>query len=180
MRQAICCLLLLSFPLFVNAAEPVSPLTRAEVANFLQTEIAITHKQKKMRANAAEYEDVIHAFYTWRDQYLVSTGWEIQRFEEVRDRVFTANSALDTIDDLAERKPAREKEIANIRTNTFISSEQKEKMIRATRQIADTRRKQAEQSKADWPAVRAYREEFKQYIEWGAGNVAKPPRIEMP
>lgn len=180
MRQAICFFLLFSFPLFVSAAEPLSPLTRADVANFLQTEIAIVKKQNKMRANAAAYDNVIQAFYSWRDEFLVSQGWTVEHFEAVRNRVFKANSALDTIDELAQEKPEREKQIADIRSSAFFTSEQKEQMIGGIRQIADSRRKQAEESKADWPAVRAYRDEIKQYFDWGAGNISKPPKIKMP
>lgn len=157
-----------------------APLTRAEVADFLRTEIRITEKQQEMKANAAEYDDVIRAFYDWRDKYLVAQGWTVERFEAVRERVFAAHSALDTIEELEKERPAREEEIAEIRNNNYFTPEQKERMIAGLRQVDAARRAQAEQSKADWPAVRAWRAELRQLVAWAAGNSARPPVIGPP
>lgn len=181
MRPAITLLFIVTSLLpALSAAADRAPLTRAEVADFLRTEIRITEKQKEMKAHAAQYDDVIRAFYDWRDRYLVEQGWTVKRFENVRERVFAANSALDTLDDLAEEKPAREQEIAGIRNNNYFTPEQKEQMIAGLRQVDAARREQAERSKADWPAVRAWREEFKQYVQWGSGNSDTPPVIDAP
>lgn len=181
MRPAITFLFIVTslLPALAASADR-TPLTRAEVADFLRTEIQVTRKQMEMKAHAAQYDDVIRAFYDWRDRHLVEQGWTVQRFKEVRERVFAANSALDTLDDLAAEKPAREEEIAGIRDNPYFTPEQKEQMIAGLQQVDAARREQAERSKADWPAVRAWREEFKQYVQWGNGNIDTPPVIDAP
>ncbi|MGD8426537.1 MAG: hypothetical protein PVH63_02845 [Balneolaceae bacterium] len=153
-------------------------LTRAKVRDWINTRIAVAKLQKKMKANAAAYDDVVHAFYAKRKILLKSRGWSISLFDAVKERINAAAFAMDMADELAESKNDHEKEIADIKSNEYLSEEQKQKMIDGLQMMREQKRKQyIEPTKADWPAVTPYRATLKQLTHWYAGNIPNPPEV---
>lgn len=153
-------------------------LTEKRVKHWIKTRIAVAKLQNKMKASAGEYDDVVQAFFEERKKLLKSKGWAVEDFDEAKERINAAISAMDINDDLKESEENHQNEVAEIRANEFYSEKQKEEMIAALNEL---RKKQIDQfinpTKNDWPAVDPYREKFEQMTAWIAGNVENPPEL---
>lgn len=154
-------------------------LTKHKVRDWIQTRIVTAKLQNKMKTNAAEYEDVVQAFFAKRKTLLQSRGWTEKEFEAVEKRIGAATSAMDMADEMAENKADHEKEITEIKNNEYFSDEQKQKMIKALNKIREQKRKQyIEPTKPDWPAVKPYWSTLEELTDWVAGNIPDPPVVE--
>jgi len=169
-----------SYHKLVDRVNPDSlRLTKSKVRDWIKVRIAVAKLQKKMKANAAAYDDVIHAFYKKREALLRTRGWSVDEFNAAKERINAATSAMDMADDLAESKADYEKEVADIKSNTYFTDKQKQKMIEGMRMERTLKRKQyIKPTKADWPAVRPFRSALKQLTQWYAGNIPNPPKVE--
>lgn len=154
-------------------------LTQSMVRDWIKSRIAVAKLQKKMKAHAADYDDVVHAFFAKRESLLKSRCWQVSVFDAAKERINAAISAMDVADDLAESKADYEKEIADIKSNKYYTDKQKQKMIEGMRMERDYEKVHyIEPTKPDWPAVRPYRSALQQLTQWYDGNSSNPPEVE--
>jgi len=154
-------------------------LTKSLVRDWIKTRIAVAKLQKKMKANAADYDDVVHAFFAKRETLLKSRGWQVSVFDAAKERINAAISAMETADDLAESKADYEEEITDIKSNKYFTDQQKQKMIDGMRMEREQRKiRYIKPTKPDWPAVRPYRSALQQLTQWYDGNIPNPPEVE--
>lgn len=154
-------------------------LAKQKVGYWIKTRIAVAKLQNRMKANAAEYDNVIQSFYAEREVLLKSRGWSVQDFDVAKNRIHAAISAMDIADELAESKADHEKEIADVKANEYYNEEQKKEMINALGAMREQKRKlYIEPTKPDWPAVRPHRSVFRHMSSWAAGNRADPPVLD--
>lgn len=164
--------------LSVTASDSLA-LTKQKVRDWIQTRIATARLQNKMKAHAAEYEDVVQAFFAERKTLLESRGWTVDEFDAAEERITAATSAMDMADELEASKESHQQEIAEIRTNKFYSDKQKAQMIEGLRKMrVQKQARYIEPTKGDWPAVRPYREPLQKMTSWIAGNIPHPPEIK--
>jgi hypothetical protein len=131
-----------------------------------------------MKANAADYDDVVQAFFAKRKTLLQSRGWTVDEFEAVEKRISAVTSAMDMAEDLEESKADHEEKITEIKDSEFYSEKQKEEMIAAMNKIREQKRTQfIEPTKDDWPAVKPYRSTLEELTDWVAGNIPDPPEV---
>lgn len=154
-------------------------LTKQKVRDWIQTRIAVAKLQKKMKANAAEYDDVVQEFFAKRKTLLESQGWSVAEFDEAKKRINGVTSAMDTADKLANSKADHEEQVEEIKGNDFYSDKQKEEMIKSLNMIREQQKSQfIEPTKPDWPAVNPYRSTLEKMTVWIAGNIPDPPVVE--
>lgn len=124
MRTFVLTLVLCLSGLFGLSAQVVvapvyeSPLTEAQVHNFLRTELAVHQLQKKIQANKEhddEGNDIIRDFYRQRAQLLERTGWNSDDYEEVKGRVYGAVSSIREYERFEkERAQHQENQVKNV------------------------------------------------------------------
>lgn len=154
-------------------------LTKQKVKDWLHTRIAVAKLQKQMKNNASSYDNVVQEFYAKRTDLLQSKGWAVDEFDAVKKRIQAAIAAMDISEELEESRADHEKEIADIRENSFYSDEQKQELINALSKIREQKRAQfIEPTKPDWPVVKPYRSVFRKMTSWIAGNSSTIPVIE--
>lgn len=154
-------------------------LTEEKLKNWIETRIEVAKLQNKMKANASDYENVVHAFFEEREVLLESLGWSVEEFDEAKERIQNAISAMEIADDLEVGKADHAKEVAEIKANEFYSDQQKEELIKALEKLRNQKRKlYIEPTKRDWSAVRPYRATLEQMNAWVAGNTPNPPDVE--
>ncbi|MGM0547447.1 MAG: hypothetical protein ACQEST_12085, partial [Bacteroidota bacterium] len=129
-------------------------LSTDKVEDWIKIRIKIAHLQNRMKANAGEYDNVVQSFHGEREELLLSLGWSVSEFDEVKERIHAAISAMDIADDLEESQENHEKEISEIRQNEFYTDSQKEQMIEGLKSMREQQREQyIEPTKDDWAAV---------------------------
>lgn len=155
-----------------------SPLSKENVRRYIKTSIAITKLQLKMREQSGDGDEVIKAFYKKRKVLLESQGWTVENFENTGDRIFTVLNAMEQ-EGYLESKKEFEKEIAEIKANTYLSTEQKSQIIALKRndrnRILD---EVIKPTKPDWPAVKAYHKELEHLGDYVAENRSDPPVVK--
>lgn len=153
-------------------------LSTDKVEDWIKTRIKVAQLQNRMKANAGEYDNVVQSFYGKREELLTSQGWTVTDFDEVKERIHAAISAMDIAGDLEESQENHEKEISEIRQNEFYSDSQKEQMIEGLKTMREQQRKQyIEPTKDDWAVVRPYRSTFEEVASWIAGNRSDLPDL---
>lgn len=153
-------------------------LTEQKVEDWIETRIKVAKLQNKMKSNASNYDNVVHAFYKERKDLLVSLGWSVQEFDEAKERIQAAVSAMDIADDLEASKAEHQKEIEEIKGNEYYTDRKKEELINAMNEMQNQQREQfIEPTKKDWPAVRPYKDIFEEMTDWIAGNISNPPKL---
>lgn len=154
-------------------------LTDLKVEDWIKTRIEVAKLQKKMKVNASEYDNVVHAFFREREMLLESLDWTAEEFDETKERIQSAISAMDIADDLKASQAELAEEVAEIRANEFYSDQQKVELISALNEIRDQKKElYIEPTKRDWPAVRPHRETLEQVNAWIAGNSPNPPDVD--
>ncbi|PAU92769.1 hypothetical protein CK503_14860 [Aliifodinibius salipaludis] len=112
-------------------------LTNQKVEDWIRTRIEVAKLQKKMKANASDYDNVAQAFFKERKVLLESLDWTIEGFDEVKERI---QSVMDIADDLQESQAEHAEEVAEIRANEFYSDQQKVKLIRTFNEIRNQKK----------------------------------------
>lgn len=179
-RLVIISIILCSLSIEVQAIAAVDSLqlTKQKVRDWIETRIATNKLQNKMKANAAQYDDVVQAFFAKRKTLLQSRGWTVGEFESVEKRISAATTAMDIAEDLEESKDDHEEQIAEIKSNEYFTKEQKEQMIKVENRLREQQRVQfIEPTKPDWPAVKPYRSTLEELTDWVAGNISNPPEV---
>lgn len=153
-------------------------LTEQKVEEWIVIRIEVAKLQNKMKANASEFDNVVADFYKERKGLLASSGWTVQEFDQVKERIHAAVSAMDISEDLQASKADHQKEIKEIKANTFYTDQQKEELINAMNEMRNQQREQfVEPTKKDWPAVRPYKDILEEMTDWIAGNIPNPPKL---
>lgn len=80
-----------------------------------------------MKANADDYDNVIQVFYSRRETLLESRGWSVKEYDNAKERIHAAISAMDLDDDLKERRADHEEEVADIKANEFFQKNRKKR-----------------------------------------------------
>lgn len=165
----------------IQIYEPDSlALSKEKVGNWIKTRMEVAELQKKMKTNADAYENVVETFNEKRADLLTAKGWSVTEFDEVKDRIHAAISAMDMADDLAASQEKHEKEVAEIRENNFYTDSHKEQMIEGLNKMRKQQKEQyIDPTKDDWSAVRPYRAIFEEVTSWIAGNRATPPELSF-
>ena len=165
--------------LFKTQNQPATPpLTKESVRHYIKTSIAVTKLQLKMRDQSGEGDEVIKEFYKKRKALLEAQGWTVEDFENTRDRIFIVQNAMEQ-ESYLESKEEFEKEISEIKANTYFSAEQKSQVIELRRNDRNRILEEIiEPTKPDWPAVEAYQKELEHLGEYVAENRSDPPVVE--
>ncbi|PEN13155.1 hypothetical protein CRI94_10940 [Longibacter salinarum] len=154
-------------------------LTRHDVRDYIRLRIDIHQKQEEMKANADQYDGVIHAFFQWQSEFLQERGRTRKSFEALEERIMRAETALEMVADSAEYQAERERDLKSIEMSKHMTESEKEEMraqmarmdsIRQARHIDPTRR--------DWPAVRPYVEALAHMTDYIALNRPDPPNLD--
>ena len=174
--QRITAALLLAF--FAAAAWAAdAPLTPEQVEDYIRTRIA-THKlQMNMKAHAGDYDDVVQAFYHKRKALLQRRGWSVAAFESTQGRVLAAETAMDDAEEQRDDLADLERRKREIRNNPHFTAKQKRQLIQMEDKLHNSADPMIQKTKPDWPAVRTYRHELEQLIDWVAGNIPNPPKL---
>jgi len=125
------------------------PLTSDEVKHWIETEIEVVELQMEYKANAAEYEDVIAAFFAAKADLVTDRGYASNdAYDERAERIYNAVGAIEEQKRLdrerAERaaEPSEEEKdsaaiaelkamIKDIEESPYLTPEQKEESIAA-------------------------------------------------
>ncbi len=188
--------------------EATEALSRRQVRTFIGLRLSVDRLQRQYRANAADYDDVIQAFFEAREQLLRRNGWTPDGFDALAGRIRAAESAMDmqteppstvSPDTLIDTVDAALREILNeIESTPGLSDEQRAQMrqqvLDQQEQIRDPaladsmaaqqdRYTEAEQrmidaTRPDWPAVRSYLDTLTHLTEYIAGNRPDPPNVD--
>jgi hypothetical protein len=158
-----------------HAQAPDGPLQRSHVRDYIRLRTDIHQMQEKMKANADQYDDVIHAFFQRQAQFLQSEGWTQDGFDAVEQRILAAKGAMDWAADSTQRR----KELEGISQMTGLDAETRQELRRATiREDSLHRARHIAPSRRDWPAVRPYLEGLQHLNDYVAKNRPDPPRLE--
>ena len=154
-------------------------LTRQDVRDYIRLRIAIHQKQEEMKANADEYDGVIHAFFQWKSEYLQERGRSRESFNALERRIMDAETAMEMAADSAAYHQRRQQTRQAIKTSPHTSDAEKaealaqlarQDSIRQARHIAPTRR--------DWPTVRPYLDALDHLKNYVALNRPDPPDLD--
>lgn len=160
----------------VDASLDSLQLTEQKVEDWIKARIEVAKLQNKMKANAADYDNVVHAFFKERKVLLESLGWSVQEFDEAKERIQAAVSAMDIADKMKTNRADHEKQISEIRANEFYSDRQKKDLIESMEEVRLQKKKlYINPTKKDWPAVGPYRDTIAKMSAWIAGNIPNPP-----
>lgn len=159
----------------VHAQAPDGPLQRSHVRDYIRLRTDIHQMQEKMKANADQYDDVIHAFFQRQAQFLQSEGWTQDGFDSVEQRILAAKGAMEWAADSTQRQ----KRIENIKQMTHLDADTRQEM-RASfiKQDSLQRAQHIAPSRRDWPAVRPYLEGLQHLNDYVAKNRPDPPRLD--
>jgi len=159
----------------VHAQAPDGPLKRSHVRDYIRLRTDIHQMQEKMKANADQYDDLIHAFFQRQAQFLQSEGWTQDGFDSVEQRIMAAKGAMNWAADSTQRR----KELKGIKQMTGLDAETRQELRRATiREDSLYRAQHIAPSRRDWPAVRPYLEGLKHLNDYVAKNRPDPPRLD--
>lgn len=159
------------------AEEAGTPLTRAEVRDFIETRIASARLQNRMRAGAGQHDDVVKAFFERRNELLQSRGWSVEEYEAVRERVHAARSAMREAAELAERRQSDAEIIREMKASGHVSEQQLAEMRSALEATTAEQRAWIDATRPDWPAVEYWLDELDAMTAWIAGNREQPPAL---
>lgn len=83
-------------------------LSKAQVKNWIATEIAVTRLQRHFKQEAASYEDMIKAFYAARAKLVRKHGYaSVSAYDALDTRIMNALSAMDEAKKLEARRAER-------------------------------------------------------------------------
>lgn len=166
-------LVVLLGPAVLVAAD--QPLTREKIEDYIETRIETNRLQNRMRANADQYDDVIHAFYRKRAELLRARGWTPDGFDETQERIFRVQGRMEQAPEFREQKRKDLADLERLRESGQLPEEEVDNMIREVKKDYAEEEARIERTKPHWPAVRACREELEQLTDWVAGNGPNPP-----
>lgn len=155
------------------------PLQRQHVRDYIRLRIETHQLQKKMEANADQYDNVRQAFFRRRAKLLEREGWGPDAFDALKKRITRAETALEMVADSAQNRADRQQQLQTIEKSPHLTEKQKAKMraqlarqdsLRQARHIGPTRR--------DWPAVRPYLDALEHLTDYVAGNRPDPPKLD--
>src|SRR5699024_428649 len=139
---------------YLSKEAPSTPLTEEQVIRFMKTELAVSRLQKNIIAKKGEFDQLereeIRVFYEKRKPLVESYGWDLNEFEEVRNRVFDARSTIEQYEDVKKEEQNYQKKVAEnaydqqekenqkiyqdminqIKQNEYLSEQQKTEMVK--------------------------------------------------
>lgn len=154
-------------------------LTRQDVRDYIRLRIDVHQKQEEMKANADQYEDMLHAFFQWESRYLKKHGWTSERFEALEKRIMYAEKALEMVADSAEyRANLRRKLKAAEQSSAYTEAEREAYRESLARQDSIRQARHIDPTRQDWPAVRPYEDALEHLTDYVALNRSDPPDLE--
>jgi hypothetical protein len=123
---------LVSLPLVLGraaAAQAVDgPLQCQHVRDYIRLRIETHQLQKKMEANADQYDNVRQAFFRRRAKLLKREEWGPDAFDALRKRITRAETALDMVADSAQYRADRKQQLQTLRSRPHLTEKQKARM----------------------------------------------------
>lgn len=161
----------------VLAGSGNAPLTKKQVAEYIDARIASHRLQMKMKANADRYDNVIQAFYRKRETMLAERGFTVEEYENRQRRISAVISAMREAEEMERDAPELAERKKKIRENPHFTEEQKRQLIATEEKLHSYATPLIEETKPDWPAVEPYRDALERLTDWVAGTVDEPPEI---
>ncbi len=153
-------------------------LSEQEVKKWFVTIIDAFELQLKYKSNAAEYDDVIVAYYKERDAWLPTVGYSADEFDALTERVYAGYSSMEDQEDVDQQKKDLQPQIDEINGMAMLSEEQKKMMKSSLMEMINQQQELIDYFKPDWPALKKYQEEYVQLDLWMSYNRDTPPTIE--
>jgi beta-phosphoglucomutase-like phosphatase (HAD superfamily) len=154
-------------------------LTRQDVRDYIRLRIDLHKKQEEMKANADQYDDVIHAFFQWQSEFLQARGRSRESFEALEKRIMAAETAMEMVADSAEYRTRLRNNRKAIRMSEHYSDAEKEEALaQYARQDSIRQARHIEPTRRDWPAVRPYLEALEHLTTYVALNRPDPPDLD--
>ncbi|NHK27895.1 hypothetical protein FF098_008275 [Parvularcula flava] len=166
------------------------PLTSDEVKHWIETEIEVVELQMDYKANAAEYEDVIAAFFAAKADLVTDRSYASNDAYDARaERIYAAVNAMEEQERLEQERAERAAEpseeekdsaaiaelkamIRDIEESPYLTPEQKEESIAAMEEAMgvtlehDTEAMQGEVDAAQQAAVDATKADWPAVEPW--------------
>lgn len=158
--------------------KPEKPLTEAEIKDWFLTRIETHKMQLRYKENAAQYDDLVVAYFEGRDDWLRSEGKDPDEWDLLSERIHAVYSMMEEQKDLDREWEELEPALQEIEENPYLNAEQKEQMKSAMTQVLRKKQEANHLFVDDWPAARAFVEEYDQLDLWISGNRADPPIIK--
>jgi len=173
---------LVSLPLVLGraaAAQAVDgPLQCQHVRDYIRLRIETHQLQKKMEANADQYDNVRQAFFRRRAKLLKREEWGPDAFDALRKRITRAETALDMVADSAQYRADRKQQLQTIEESPHLTEKQKARMRAQLTRQDSVRQARIEPTRRDWPAVHPYLDALEHLTDYVAGNRPDPPKLD--
>jgi beta-phosphoglucomutase-like phosphatase (HAD superfamily) len=154
-------------------------LTRQDVRDYIRLRIDLHKKQEEMKANADQYDDVIHAFFQWQSEFLQARGRSRESFEALEKRIMAAETAMEMVADSAEYRTRLRNNRKAIRMSEHYSDAEKEEALaQYARQDSIQQARHIEPTRRDWPAVRPYLDALEHLTSYVGLNRPDPPDLD--
>ncbi len=153
-------------------------LSEQEVKKWFITIIDSFKLQLEYKSNAAQYEDVIVAYYEERDAWLPTVGYSPDEFDALTERVYAGYSSMEDQEDVDQQMKDLQPQIDEINSMAVLSEEQKTMMKKSLMEMISQQQELIDYFKPDWPALKKYQEEFVQLDLWMSYNKDTPPIIK--
>jgi hypothetical protein len=154
-------------------------LTRQDVRDYIRLRIEIHQKQEEMKANADQYDGVIHAFFQWQSEFLQARGRSRESFEALEKRIMAAETAMEMVADSAEYRTRLRTNRKAIRMSEHYSDAEKEEALaQYARQDSIRQARHIEPTRRDWPAVRPYLDALDHLTSYVGLNRPDPPDLD--
>lgn len=155
------------------------PLQRQHVRDYIRLRIETHRLQKKMEANADQYDNVRQAFFRRRAKLLKREGWAPDAFDALRKRITRTETALEMVADSAQYRADRQEQLQTIEESPHMTEKQKAKMrAQLARQDSLRQARHIDPTRRDWPAVRPYLDALEHLTDYVAGNRPDPPKLD--
>jgi hypothetical protein len=154
-------------------------LTRQDVRDYIRLRIEIHQKQEEMKANADQYDGVIHAFFQWQSEFLQARGRSRESFEALEKRIMAAETAMEMVADSAEyRTRVRTNRKAIRMSEHYSDAEKEEALAQYARQDSIRQARHIDPTRRDLPAVRPYLDAFDHLTSYVGLNRPDPPDLD--
>jgi hypothetical protein len=154
------------------------PLQRQHVRDYIRLRIETHQLQKKMEANADQYDNVRQAFFRRRAKLLKQEGWGPDAFDALKKRIVRTETVLEMVGDSAQHRADRQKQLQTIEESPHMTEEQKAKMRAQLARQDSIRQARVEPTRRDWPAVRPYLDALEHLTDYIVGNRPDPPTLD--
>ena len=155
------------------------PLQRQHVRDYIRLRVETHQLQEKMKANADQYDALIHAFYERRATLLKQEGWTPDAFDALQERIMRAEKALEMVADSVEYRAQKRADIRAFKQSPHTTAEEKEEALAQVARMDSIRQaRHIDPTRRDWPAVRPYLDALAHLVDYVALNRPDPPQMD--